>query len=112
MDLGLLRKGASMKVVVNVECSPEEARKFLGLPDIAPMQDKMMKEIEARMQDNIRNLDPETLVRTWLPATLQGWAEMQKLFWSQMGMAGPNTAPGSTPPDDRKPPSGRSRPGS
>lgn len=37
------------------------------------------------MQDNIRNLDPETMAKTWLPATVQGWGEMQKMFWSQMG---------------------------
>lgn len=77
-----------MKVTVNVDCSPEEARKFLGLPDIAPMQDKIMQEIESRMQENIRNLDPETLAKTWLPATMQGWADLQKMFWNQMGAAG------------------------
>ena len=74
-----------MKINFDIECSPEEARKFLGLPDVVPMQEKMMQEIEAKMQDNIRNLDPETMVKTWLPATMQGWGEMQKMFWSQMG---------------------------
>lgn len=74
-----------MKINFDIECSPEEARRFLGLPDVVPMQEKMMQEIEAKMQDNIRNLDPETMVKTWLPATVQGWGEMQKMFWSQMG---------------------------
>jgi hypothetical protein len=74
-----------MKVKFDIECSPEEARRFLGLPDVVPMQEKLMQEIEAKMQDNIRNLDPETMVKTWLPATVQGWGEMQKMFWSQMG---------------------------
>ncbi|MFP4313064.1 MAG: DUF6489 family protein [Alphaproteobacteria bacterium] len=74
-----------MKIKFDIECSPEEARKFLGLPDVAPMQEKMMAEIEAKMQDNIRNLDPETMVKTWLPATMQGFGEMQKMFWAQMG---------------------------
>lgn len=74
-----------MKINFDIECSPEEARRFLGLPDVVPMQEKMMQEIEEKMQDNIRNLDPETMVKTWLPATVQGWGEMQKMFWSQMG---------------------------
>lgn len=74
-----------MKVTVNIDCTPEEARKFFGLPDIVPLQARMMKELEARLQENIRSLDPETLVKTWLPATIQGWSEMQKAFWSQMG---------------------------
>ena len=74
-----------MKINFDIECTPEEARKFLGLPDVLPMQDKMMKEVEAKMLDNIRNLDPETMVKTWMPATIQGWGEMQKMFWGQMG---------------------------
>lgn len=78
-----------MKVKFDIECTPEEARRFLGLPDVVPMQEALMKEIEAKMQDNIRNLDPETMVKTWLPATIQGWGEMQKMFWGQMGGAMP-----------------------
>lgn len=83
-----------MKVTVNIECTPEEARAFMGLPDVAPLQEKMMEEIEKKMQENIRSLDPETLVKTWLPLTLQSWSEMQKAFWSQMG--------GAVPPGDSK----------
>lgn len=75
-----------MKFTVNVECTPEEARQFIGLPDIAPMQDRMMKELEARIQESIRTLDPETFVKTWMPATIQGWGEVQKMFWEQMGV--------------------------
>lgn len=75
-----------MKVTVNIECTPEEARAFLGLPDIAPMQQKMMAELQDRMTENIRNLDPETFMKTWLPATIQNWGDFQKMFWSQMGM--------------------------
>jgi len=75
-----------MKVIFNVECTPEEARRFLGLPDIAPMQERMMKELEERVAENMRALDPETLVKTWMPMSMQGWTDMQKMFWNQMGV--------------------------
>lgn len=78
-----------MKVNFDIECTPEEARRFLGLPDLGPMQERMMKEIEERMAENLRALDPETLVKTWMPMTMQGWGEMQKMFWSQMGVPMP-----------------------
>lgn len=74
-----------MKVKFDIECTPEEARKFFGLPDVVPMQEKLMEEIEAKMQENFRNMDAETIVKTWMPATMQGWGEMQKMFWAQMG---------------------------
>lgn len=77
-----------MKVKFDIECTPEEARAFLGLPDVAPMQQALMEEMEERLRDNIRSLDPETMLKTWLPATMEGWGQMQKMFWSQMGVAG------------------------
>lgn len=81
-----------MKVNFDIECTPEEARRFLGLPDLAPMQERMMKELENRMAENLRALDPETLVKTWMPMTMQGWGDMQKVFWSQMGVTMPDAS--------------------
>jgi hypothetical protein len=81
-----------MKFNFDIECTPEEARAFVGLPDIAPMQERIMKDLEDRMQDNIRNLSPEEMVKTWMPATMQGWGEMQKMFWGQMGMNMPDVS--------------------
>ena len=82
-----------MKVNFDIECTPQEARQFFGLPNVEPMQDAIMKELETQMRENIRSLDPETMLKTWLPATIQGWGEVQKIFWDQMGM---------TPPDAMK----------
>lgn len=89
-----------MKINIDIECTPEEARNFIGLPDIQPLQKKMMEELEKKMQENIRTLDPETFVKTWMPATVQGWGDMQKAFWSQMNMGG--MAPGGSPSGDGK----------
>lgn len=75
-----------MKVKFDIECTPQEARQFFGLPNVEPMQDAIMKQLEEQMRDNIRSLDPETMLKTWLPATIQGWGEVQKMFWDQMGM--------------------------
>lgn len=87
-----------MKVTVNVDCTPEEARAFIGLPNIAPLQERMMKELENRMADNLQNLDPETFMKTWLPLTMESWGEMQKMFWGQMQMGMPVNAPGKDSP--------------
>lgn len=79
-----------MKFKFDIECTPEEARAFVGLPNIASMQERMMQELEKKMQDNIRNLSPEEMVKTWMP-TMQGIGDMQKMFWSQMGIKTPET---------------------
>lgn len=82
-----------MKVDISIDCSPEEARAFLGLPAVAPMQEALLREIEARMQAAMRGIDAETLLKTWLPAGFSGLEEMQKSFWRQFaaGASGGNT---------------------
>jgi len=76
-----------MKINVDVECTPEEARAFLGLPDVKPMQGAVLEEIEDRMRKNLSAMDPETLFKTWLPMGVQSLEQLQKMFWSQIGTA-------------------------
>ena len=73
-----------MKVTIEVDCTPEEARRFLGLPDVAAMQQDLVSEVQKRLTANIAAMDPEQLLKTWLPASLQGLEQMQRAFWSQM----------------------------
>lgn len=73
-----------MKVTVNIDCTPEEARAFLGLPDVAPMQKAMMEQMKERMQSSLAAMDPETMVKTWFPVSVQNLEQMQRMFWQQM----------------------------
>ena len=69
-----------MKVTIDIDCTPEEARTFLGLPDVRPMQEQLMRELQERMSANIRAMAPEEMLKTWLPASLAGWEQMQQMF--------------------------------
>jgi len=73
-----------MKVTFDIDCTPEEARTFLGLPDVQPMQKAMMAEVEQRMKDGLDSMGPEALFKTWLPAGMESFEQMQKMFFSQM----------------------------
>ena len=77
-----------MKLHFDIDCTPEELRAFFGLPEVKAMQDRMMAELEERMRANLKALDPETMMKTWLPAGLKGWEQLQEMFFSQMGRAG------------------------
>ena len=72
-----------MKVTIDVDCTPEEARAFLGLPAVAPLQAALMEELQKRMLDGLAKMDPETLLKQWLPTGGEGWEQMQKAFWGQ-----------------------------
>jgi hypothetical protein len=76
-----------MKVNVEVTCTPEEARTFFGLPDLKPMQERVLAEIEDRLRSSLNAMNPEAIFKTWLPASMQGVEQMQQLqqvFWSQL----------------------------
>ena len=73
-----------MKVHIDIDCTPEEARNFLGLPDVAPMQAAIMDEVKSRMLSSLEAMAPESLFKTWLPASLEGWGNLQKVLWSQV----------------------------
>jgi len=36
-----------MKITVNMDMSPEEARKLMGFPDLEPLQNAMMEKIQS-----------------------------------------------------------------
>ncbi len=76
-----------MKIRFDVDCTPEEARAFFGLPDVAPMQRVLVEEIGQRMRAGLEAMDPEALMKTWMPLGLQGLEQAQKMFWSQIGQA-------------------------
>lgn len=72
-----------MKITVDIDCTPEEARTFLGLPDVKPMQEAMMTQIQERMTATLSAMEPEAMLKTWLPAGVQGMEQLQKMFWNQ-----------------------------
>ena len=56
-----------MKISIDVDCTPLEARQFMGLPDVEPMQKAAMAEIEKRMKMELDRYTPEALFKAWLP---------------------------------------------
>lgn len=84
-----------MKIRVDLECTPEEARRFLGLPDVTPLHDAAMGELQAKIGEAARNLDPNTLIQAWFPAGTGTWQKLQEAFWKQMAGAGQGGGAGS-----------------
>ncbi len=70
----------AMKVTVEVECTPEEARAFMGLPDVKPMQTAIMANLEQQAQRAVDSLSPETMVKQWFNAMPQVSNQIQEMF--------------------------------
>ena len=73
-----------MKITINVDCTPAEARSFMGLPDVAPMQEAMLKEMQERTMANLQAMQPAEMIQAWLPMGMQNWMDLQKQFWEKL----------------------------
>ena len=74
-----------MKITLDIDCTPDEVREFFGLPQIKPLQEELLKEVRERLSANIKAMDPEAMLKTWLPATLKGFEQLQEMFLAQIG---------------------------
>ena len=69
-----------MKVTVEIDCTPVEARTFLGLPDVTTLNDHMMAEMQKRMDANMAALAPEELMKTWMSFGMGAQEQFRKLM--------------------------------
>lgn len=71
-----------MKVTMEMDMTPQEARAFMGLPDVAPVQKKMMDEMQARVKQAFDANDPEAMMRAWMPmGGAEAFQKFQKMMW-------------------------------
>src|SRR5215469_8559454 len=80
------RSGAEMKVNVEIDCTPLEARQFFGLPDLQPMQTAVMDKLQQQMMSNIEKVSPEALMQTWFTFDPKFAERMQDMFTSMIGL--------------------------
>ena len=74
-----------MKITIEVDCTPAEARTFMGLPDVEPLQDEVMGEIQRRVMQGLSMTDPQQLLRMWAPLGTQGFEALQGLVRAATG---------------------------
>ncbi len=74
-----------MKITINVDCTPQEARDFIGLPNVQPMQEKVMKQMEENLLSGISGMSPDAILRYWMSFNPEQIGDMFKMF---SGVAG------------------------
>lgn len=77
-----------MKVNVEVDCTPQEARQFFGLPDVAPMQTAVMEKLQQQMVSNIEKVSPESLMQGWFSFDPKLAERFQDMFVAMAGLGG------------------------
>ena len=69
-----------MKVTINIDCTPLEARQFMGLPDVQPMQAAVLEEMQKRMMAEVAKFSPENFMRTWFSEGQQSADWLREIF--------------------------------
>jgi hypothetical protein len=78
--------GADMKVNIEIDCTPLEARQFFGLPDVSPMQTAVMDKLQQQMMSNIDKVSPEKLMQSWLTFDPKIAEQFQDMFTTMTGL--------------------------
>ena len=69
-----------MKMTIEVDCSPEEARRFLGLPDVSALNDALVAEMQKRMEANMAMISPDELMKNWMSFGQGAQEQFRKLM--------------------------------
>lgn len=77
-----------MKLTINIDCTPQEARTFFGMPDLEPMNEMIVQEMSKRAKENMDTLaDPERFMAQWIAMSGKGIEGFQHLMGAAMGAA-------------------------
>ncbi len=77
-----------MKLNITVDCTPEEARRFLGLPDVTDLNTMMTNKLQEHMQNHLDNMSPEAVMAQWQSFGGQATAHWQKMMADMMSSQG------------------------
>ena len=69
-----------MKVTIEIDTTPAEARAFMGLPDVTALNEHLLGEMQKRMDANIARLQPEELMKSWMSFGGQAQEQFMRLM--------------------------------
>ena len=69
-----------MKVIVDVDCTPEEARRFLGLPDLAPVHEAYIEKMRQAVGESVGPESFAEMMKAWGPMNEAGMNMWRQMF--------------------------------
>jgi uncharacterized protein DUF6489 len=69
-----------MKISVDVDCTPEEARRFLGLPDLSPVHAAYVEKMARAAGEGLTPEHLGEMMKSWGPMSEAGMG-----MWTAMG---------------------------
>ena len=69
-----------MKVNVEIDCTPEEARRAVGLPDLSPIHDRYIAMVLESMSGTVKPELLDSMMKSWAPMNEAGLNFWRRMF--------------------------------
>jgi hypothetical protein len=77
-----------MKVTIELDCTPEEARRMMGLPDLTPLHDLYLSRMREALDGRVAPETVAAMMRSWTPVGDAGMDFWRQLFAANSGKSG------------------------
>ncbi|MDY6892085.1 MAG: DUF6489 family protein [Pseudomonadota bacterium] len=77
-----------MNFRIDIEMTPEELRRTLGLPDVTGLQQQMVTRVREQMEAGAEGYDPLTLLKPYLNGGIGSMETFQKLLFNMLNQYG------------------------
>jgi hypothetical protein len=74
-----------MKVSIDIDCTPEEARRFLGLPDLTLVHEAYVERMRHAVTEGFTPEAVGEMIKSWGPMTEAGMAVWKQMFEQMSG---------------------------
>jgi len=74
-----------MKVTVDIDCTPEEARRFMGFPDITPIHEAYVEKMRSIVTDGVTPEHMTEMMKSWGPMSEAGFNLWKQMFDQMSG---------------------------
>lgn len=76
-----------MNISMNIDCTPEEARRLMGLPDLQPIHDLYLDRLKETVTEGITPETVERMFRLWAPMGEAGFSAWRQALEQMTGTA-------------------------
>jgi hypothetical protein len=80
-----------MKVTVNIDCTPQEARAFFGQPDLETFNAWLVEEMRSRYAQNLDAMRPEEMMKAWMSFGGQSMDQFRRMMETAASGAAPRS---------------------
>jgi hypothetical protein len=69
-----------MKISFDIDCTPEEARRMMGLPDLTPVHDAYLERMTKVVSEGLTPDAVTQMMQSWGPMSEAGTQMMKTMF--------------------------------